>query len=101
MNYFLLIGHLILTLKRLISQSFPNVWGFEILWAKNPPTFSGQSSRKAPHSIGLSRSFSPSALRSWHIKWLTSYGRNGFGLWIKNFFIDFPSDFKVKRQIIF
>jgi hypothetical protein len=57
----------------------PKCLGFEILWQKNTPTFSGQSFWKAPHSIANERSFSTLLLRSEHIKGRESYGRNGFG----------------------
>jgi hypothetical protein len=62
-----------------------NIWSLEKLCTKNPPTFHGESSSKAPHSIARERSFSPTLLRSRHIKGRQGYERNSFHFLLNSF----------------
>ena len=62
-----------------------NIRPFPILWAKNTPTFDGESFSNTVHSIALASTKSTLLLRTWHIKGVKIYARNGVELEINSF----------------
>ena len=60
---------------------------FQILWAKNTPTFHGESSRKWLRSIALALTYTSTVLRTRHIKGQRRYAWNGFDFEINSFLL--------------